>query len=74
MSYDSKMLKFDYSFLTCRGGKKIDVAEGEEPRVQTVDEEATELCSQLGKRGYRLIRWYIREDTVKHIIMEKQYR
>jgi len=74
MAYDSKMLKFDYSFFTCRGGKPIEVANGEEPQYQSADEEASEIASEMGKRGYRIIRWYVRDDGVNHIVMEKQYR
>ena len=74
MAYDSKMLKFDYTFITCRGGKPIPVAEGEVPRIQTADTEASEIASEMGKRGYRIIRWYVRDDGVNHIVMEKQYR
>jgi hypothetical protein len=62
------MEKFDYTFLTCKGYKKKD-DEWVDP-----DKEATELCSNLGKRGYRVIRWYVREDGVNHIVMEKRYR
>jgi len=74
MSYDTKLLKFDYTFVTCKGGKEIEVAEGEEPRTQTADEEATAVCSEMGKRGYKVIRCFVRADGVNHIVMEKQYR
>ena len=67
------MEKFEYTFLTCRGGKEIEVAEGEDPRTQTPNEEATSICSALGKRGFRVIRWHTR-DGIKHIVMEKRYR
>ncbi len=72
MSYNPKMLKFDYSFLTCKGGAEIQVGDGVE--IQTPDEEATILCSEMGTRGYRIVRWYVREDGVNHIVMEKQWR
>ena len=69
MAYDSKMEKFDYTFLTCRGKEATET----EPAISPND-EATQICSEMGKRGYKVIRWYIREDGVNHIVMEKRYR
>ena len=63
MGYNSGLLKFDYAFITCKG------SEGKTP-----DEEASDECSALGKRGYRIIRWYVKENGINHMVLEKQYR
>ena len=63
MGYDSSMLRFDYKFLKFKGDPDRDP-----------EEEATEIASTWGSKGYRMIRWFVKETGYIHIAMEKQYR
>lgn len=68
MGYDSSMLKFDYKFLTCKGYTNS------EGKAVSADDEATEKASTWGSKGYRVIRWYVKDNGTNHLVLEKQYR